>query len=354
MNLKNPLWGPVVPNSTSSAGLPSSTSNSTSSMGLSQDQMNAIIVEIASSSPYLWDFKLFWIIAGLMALATILLPLIGGPTLRWTVKTFHRNRIYSRPLSALLLLGAYAAADYFTPATPYWYIFGISFGSVAGYTLVYASLTGVDEYIWCAYSIIFAASFTMDEIVGPLGNVGLCGYMSLTYLILVWLRSEVEQFVGHRLAQLLQKVKSHLSKIRFRSPGNLHALISDLRAWKLMAIILYYGIAVLLYFYLSKIGSLCVFSITHGVLSINRVIRSACTEEFLLHWLIYACIFWLSFVVTYKFPVYALTSFLPMAYLCPFWVFVDDKGHKYYKDHSRFLNRQQQRIRRFFLYRRNV
>ena len=318
MNLRNPLWGPAIPNSTSSASLPSSTPNSTSSTGSSQDQMNTIIAEIASSSPYLWDFKLFWIIAGLMALATILLPVIGGPIFRWTVKTFHRNRIYIRPLSALLLLGALAAMDYFTPATPYWYLFGITFGSVAGYTLVRASYTGRDQLIWCSYSIIFAASFTMDEIVGPLGNVGLCGYFSLTYLILVWLRPEVEEFVGHRLAQLLQK----------RWLGKLRALISDRRAQKVMAIVIYYGLAVLLYFYLSEIGSLCFFSIPHGVLSINRVIRSASTGEFLLYWLIYAGIFWLSFIVTYKFPVCALTSFLPMAYLFPLWIFLDHKRER--------------------------
>ena len=330
MNLRNPLWGPVIPNSTSSASLPSSTPSSTSSTGLSQDQMNAIIAETAASSPYLWDFKLFWIIAGIMALATILLPLIGGPILRWTVKTFHRNRIYSRPLSALLLLGAYAAMDYFTPATPYWYIFGISFGSVAVYTMVRASCTGIDEYIWCAYSIIFAASFTMDEIVGPLGNVGLCGYMSLTYLILVWLRPEVEQCVGHRLAQLrrlAQLLKQYL-------PTSLSGSLPR----KVIAIILYYGLAVLLYFYLSKIGSLCFFSIPHFVFSTNRVIRNVCDREsrkFFPYWLIYAGIFWLSFIVTYKFPVYALTSFLPMAYLFSFWVFL---GHKYDRDHKRIVD----------------
>ena len=346
MNLRNPLWGPVIPNSTSSASLPTSTSNSTSSMGLSQDQMNTIIAETASSAPYLWDFKLFWIIAGLMTLATILLPLIGGSIFRLTVKTFHRNRIYLRPLIALLLLGALAALDYYIPATPYWYLFGFSFGSVAGCTLIHASYTGRDQLIWCGYSIIFAASFTMDELVGPLGNVGLCGYMSLTYLILVWLRPEVQEFVCVRLAQLLQKVMRHLPTTQCKSLGKLRALISDLRARKVMAIIMYYGLAVLLYFYLSKIGSLCFFSIPHFVLSTNRVIRSACTREFLPHWLVYAGIFWLSFILTYKFPVYALTSFLPMAYLFSLWVFLD---------HNQFFyKQQQQRLSRFFLYRCSV
>lgn len=325
MNLKNPLWGPVIADSTSSASLPSFTPNSTSSMGSSQDQMNTLIAEIASSSPYLWDFKLFWIIAGIMALATILLPLIGGPIFRWTVKIFHRNRIYLRPISALLLLGALAAMDYFSPDTPYWYLFGISFGSVAGYTLIRASYTGKDELIWCAYSTIFAASFAMDETVGSLGKVGLCGYMSLTYLILVWLRPEVEEFVGHRLAQLLQKVMGHLPTVLRKSLRNLRTLIFDLRARKVMAIILYYGLAVILYFFLSNIGSLCFFSIPHGVFSTNRVIRSACTREFLPYWLIYAGIFWMSFYLTYMFPAIALTSFLPMAYLFSFWVFRDHK-----------------------------
>ena len=312
-----------------------------------------------------------------MALATILLPVIGGPIFRWTVKTFHRNRIYLRPLAALLLLGAYAALDYYIPSTPYWYLFGFSFGSVAGYTLIRASYTGKDQLLWCAYSVIFAASFTMDEIVGPLGNVGLCGYMSLTYLILVYLRPEVKQFVGHRLAQLPQKEKvmKRLPTTLCEWLGRLRALISDRRAQKVMAIIVYYGLAVLLYFYLSKIGSLCFFCIPHFVFSTNRVIRSffdisrepqdvpstnrgfrrllsisqepqdvssisrvircAGTREFLPHWLIYAVIFWLSFTVTFKFPVYALTSFLPMAYLFSFWVFLD---------HKPFYNRQKQHL----------
>ena len=345
MNLRNPLWGPVIPNSTSSASLPSSTPDSTSSMGLSQDQ-NTIIAEIASSSPYLWDFRLFWIIAGLMTLATILLPVIGGPIFRWTVKTFHRNMVYLRPLIALLLLGALAALDYFIPTTPYWYVFGFSFGSVAGCTLIYASYTGKDQLIWCGYSIIFAASFTMDELVDFLGpDVGLCGYWSLTYLILVWMRREVKELVTHRLAQLLQRVIRHLPTTLCKALGKLRALLPDLRVRKVMAFLLYYGLAVLLYFLLSNIGSLCFFGIPHGVLSINRLIRSACTREYFPYWLIYAGIVWLSFIVTYKFPVYALTSFLPMAYLFPFWVFLD---------HKRFFYRQQQRLSRFFLYRRNV
>ena len=90
--------------------------------------------------------------------------------------------------------------------------------------------------------------------------------MSLTYLILVWLRPEVVEFVGHRLAQLLQK----------RWLGKLHSLTCDRRAQKVMAIIIYYSLAVLLYFSLPKIGSLC---IPHGVFSINRVIRSVYTGD---------------------------------------------------------------------------
>ena len=345
MNLSTPIWGPVIPNSTSNPSPPGSTPNLTSSMGFSQDQMNAIIAEISSSGPYLWNFKLYWIIVCPTALATILLPLIAGPVLRSTLKTFHRNRIYLRPLVALLFLGAFVALDYFEPPIIYLYLFGASFGSVAGYTLIRASYTGRDQLIWCGYSIIFAASFTMDNLIGSLGNVGICGYMSVTYLILVWLRPEVEELVGRRLSELLQKALRHPPTSQRRTLGKLCALKSDLRVRKAIAIIIYYGLALLIYFLLPIEGSLPFFCIPQGVLATNRIIRSACTGKLLPHWLIYAISFWMSFTIDYVSPVYGLTCFLPMSYLFSMWVFLD---------HKPFFYKQQQRLSRIFLNRRNV
>ena len=345
MNLSSPIWGPLIPSSTSNPSLASSTPTLNSSLGFSQDQMNAIIAEISSSSPYLWDFKLYWIIVGPTTLATILLPLIAGPVLRWTLKTFHRNRIYLRPLVALLCLGALIALDYFIPPTIYLFLFGISFGSVAGYTLIRASYTARDQLIWCGYSVTFAASFTMDNLIRSLANVGICGYMSLMYLILVWLRPEVEELVGRRLAQLLQKVMRHSPTIQRKTLDKLRALESDLRVRKGIAIIFYYGFALLMFYYLPMWYSLCLFSIPHCVFSTNRLIRSACTRKLLPHWLLYAIIFWLSFAVDYDAPtVYGLTCFFPMGYLFCLWIFLD---------HKPFFYKQQQRLGRFLLNRRN-
>ena len=307
--------------------------------------MNAIIAEISSSSPYLWDFKLYWIIVGPTTLATILLPLIAGPVLRWTLKTFHRNRIYLRPLVALLCIGALIALDWFVSPTVYLYLFGISFGSVAAYTLIRASYTGRDQLIWCGYSVTFAASFTMDNLIASLGNVGICGYMSITYLILVFLRPEIEEIVGPRLAQLLQKVMRHSPTMQRETLDKIRTLKSNLLFREGIAIILYYGFAVLIFLKLSMWYSLCLFTIPHLVFSTNRLIRSVCTRKLLPHWLLYVIIFWLSFAVDYDAPtVYGLTCFFPMGYLFCLWIFLD---------HKPFFYKQQQRLSRFLLNRRN-
>ena len=348
MNLSAPIWGPVIPNSpnstnsTSNPSLPSSTPTLTSSMGFSQDQTNAIIAEISSSGPYLWSFKLYWIIIGPTTLTTILLPLIAGPVLRLTLKTFHRNRIYLRPLVALLCLGAFVVMDFFIPGIIYLSLFGVSFGSVAGYTLIRASYTGRNQLIWCGYSIIFAASFAMDRLIGTLG---ICGYTSLIYLISVWLRPEVEELAGRRFAQLLQKVMRHFPTIQRKTLGKIRALDSNLRARKAIAIIIYYGLAFLIYHFLPKYGSLCFFCIPQGVLATNRIIRSARTGKFLPHWTIYAFSLCTSFTIDLVSPVYGFTCFFPMGYLFSLWIFPDCKA---------FFYKQQQRLSEFELNRRNV
>ena len=185
----------------------------------------------------------------------------------------------------------------------------------------------------------------MDNLIASLGNVGICGYMSITYLILVFLRPEIEEIVGPRLAQLLQKVMRHSPTMQRETLDKIRTLKSNLLFREGIAIILYYGFAVLIFLKLSMWYSLCLFTIPHLVFSTNRLIRSVCTRKLLPHWLLYVIIFWLSFAVDYDAPtVYGLTCFFPMGYLFCLWIFLD---------HKPFFYKQQQRLSRFLLNRRN-
>ena len=326
MNLSDPIWGPIIPAAPSSDSPRNSTSNTTNSTGFSQNQTNAIIGEIASSGAYLWSLKLYWIISAPVTLATILLPLVAGPIFRSTVRAFYRNRTYLRPLVAIIILGGFTYIDVAVEGDAYTLGFGITLSAVALYMLYRASRSGKNQVIWCGYSITFAASFTIDQLVNP-GPFGISGYVSLGYLLVAWLRPEIRK--------PLQFITSHYVQLRDKWLNFIHTKINRW-TWQVVVIIIYYGFASLVYKFMSPYGRLAIFSIPLGVLSINRSIRSFFAQKHVYHWRLYTFIFLLSLTLDLATPVHGFTCFLPMSYLFVFYI---------YHDHVLFFRKQLQRLR---------
>ena len=326
MNLSDPIWGPIIPAATSSNSSKNSTSNTTNSTGFSQNQTNAIIGEIASSGAYLWTFKIYWIISAPVTLATILLPLVAGPIFRSTVRAFYRNRTYLRPLFAIIVLGGFTYMDAALNEYIYTLVFGTTLGAVALYMLCRASRSGKNQVIWCGYSITFAASFTIDHLVNT-GRVGISGYVSLGYLLVAWLRPEIRK--------PLQFIIRHYVQARDKWLDYIYTKISR-STRQVMVVVIYYSFATFVCLLVPFIGSLAIFSIPLGVLSINRSIRSFFAQKNVYHWALYTLIFGVSLTVDLATTVHGFTAFLPMSYLFASYI---------YHDHVLFFRKQLQRLR---------
>ena len=332
MNLSDPIWGPVIPAATSSDGSTNSTTNTTNSTGFSQNQTNAIIGEIASSGAYLWDFKLYWIISAPVTLATILLPLVAGPTFRSTVRTFYRNRTYLSPLAGILLLVGLFSVDVGLDRYVYSLDFGITLGTVALYMLCRASRSGKNQVIWCGYSITFAASFTIDQLVDT-EPVGISVYVSLGYLLVAWLRPGIRK--------PSQGITRHYVQLRDKWLDYIHTKINRW-TWQVVVVIIYYVFASLVLIFVPYHGRLAMFSIPLGVLSINRVIRSFFAQKHVYHWVLYTLIFGVSLALDLASTLdgftgfTSFTGFLPMSYLFVFYI---------YNDHVLFFRKHRQRLR---------
>ncbi|KAL9629740.1 MAG: hypothetical protein Q9204_005102, partial [Flavoplaca sp. TL-2023a] len=176
MNIQDPLWGPIIPGGT----LPGTSENLTARAnttkalndtaqanvtGMALNQTDVLVSAISSSGGYLWSFKIYWIIATPVTFATILLPLIAGPTARYIVKFSYHNRAYSRiGLSLLGIVGEIIAAITLPPNV-YIIIFGVAYGILAFGMLSWASVPGRNQLAWAAFAMVYAYSILLDLFV---------------------------------------------------------------------------------------------------------------------------------------------------------------------------------------------
>ncbi len=353
MHISEPIWGPVILDAMTSSNSANSEANMSSPAGFSSAETDAIVAAISSSGSYLWSFKMYWIIAAPITLATILLPLVAGPIFRRSVIYLYQNRYYARPILALLGLGGIVAMDQFAPVIPYLYVFGISYGLVALYKLIHASVYGKNQWIWTGFSIVFATSLAMDELVAAFAKVGMTGYLPLIYLFLVWYRFEIRDWLGPRL----QRPWSHISQ-RCRKLQLLQFLQSKRWIWQVSLLCIYYTSAVLIYVNVPYYGALSIFSIPLGILAINRFIRSFVTRVYIIRWTVYTVLYTASLIMDARAAwnsdceydhvlynsgpsgelgsdcgqgllVFGFTCFVPATYLFGFWIFLDYKNPIY-------------------------
>ncbi|KAL9036421.1 MAG: hypothetical protein Q9180_004312 [Flavoplaca navasiana] len=202
MNIKDPLWGPIIPGGLlpGTSGNVTARANTTKALnhtaqanvtGMALNQTDVLVSAISSSGGYLWSFKIYWIIAAPVTFATILLPLIAGPTARYIVKFSDHNRAYSRfALSLLGSVGEIISAIIFPP-TLFIIIFCVAYGILAFGMLSWASVPGRSQLAWAAFAMVYAYSLMLDAIVFAFDKAPVTALVPLLFLNLTLFRSEI-------------------------------------------------------------------------------------------------------------------------------------------------------------------
>ncbi|KAL8905635.1 MAG: hypothetical protein Q9207_002508 [Kuettlingeria erythrocarpa] len=162
MNVKDPVWGPVIPRTFQPETLDNMTAQANTSTAIALNQKDTITSAISMSGGYLWSFKMYWIIAAPVTFATILLPLVAGPTIRYIVEFFYHNRAYSRIALSLLGVAGEVLAAVFLPFLAYLIVFGVAYGTLALGILSQSSLSARNQLLWASFAAVFAYSLLLD------------------------------------------------------------------------------------------------------------------------------------------------------------------------------------------------
>ena len=344
MNISTPLWGPIFPSESADNSPVDSMPLANKSTGFSASENEANLSTISTSGDtYLWSFKMYWMIATPVTLATILAPFIAGSVLRYMNQRVYDNRAYFRLGLTMSALAAISVMDEFAPVLPYFIIFGVAYGLLALIMLVRTSINGRNEWIWAGFAITFAAAVAMDELVDAFDGVGITGFLPLIYLFLIWFRSEISEVLWRWLSMLNSFVG------RSPLPERLRMGLS----WesKIVVLCVYYAIAVPIYIGVPLYGTLCIFSIPLGVLAINRMISSFSNGIGRLFWSTYAILYSLSLSIDVSFlfisqcwaedywgeldswcngspsPVFGFTCFAPVTYMFIGWISSGNSTH---------------------------
>ncbi len=171
MNLKDPLWSkkgspdlvPAVANGSSIANTMDNPSNNMSLFNT--NETDAIINAIAASGTHLWSLKDYWIITLPVVVATIFLPIIVGPVFRFSVKNLLKNTAFIVPILMFFTVVASLATSLKDKFAAYTAVVLFPFGVTAVGLLIYASLTGKEQILWCGYAITYGTSLWIDTFV---------------------------------------------------------------------------------------------------------------------------------------------------------------------------------------------
>ena len=164
------------------------------------NQTDVLVSAISSSGGYLWSFKIYWIIAAPVTFATILLPLIAGPTMRYVVKLSYNNRTYSRiGLSYGGMVGEIYLAIKLS-ANVRIIIFGVAYGLLAFGMLSWALVPGRNQLAWAAFATVYAYSLMLDALVIAFERVPATGLVPLIFLIPTLFRSEILRLFRPKIA----------------------------------------------------------------------------------------------------------------------------------------------------------
>ena len=195
MNLKDPLWSknaspnpaPGVANGSTMAN----TIDSPSNMSLfNTNETDAIINAITGSGTHLWSFKDYWIVTLPVVAATIFLPIIVGPVFRYSIKKLLGNTAFIVPILMLLTIVASIATSLKDKFTAYAVVILFPFALTAVALVIYASMKGKDQILWCGYAITYGTSLWIDTFVRDFRIIDtpkgpwVAGLLPPTYLLL--------------------------------------------------------------------------------------------------------------------------------------------------------------------------
>ena len=171
MNLKDPLWPKKgspksttgVANGSTMANITDSPSNNISLFNTNES--DAIINAISGSGTHLFSFQDYWIVTLPVVAATIILPIIVGPVFRYSIRKLLKNTALIVPILMLLTIVASIATSLKDKFTAYTVMVLFPFGLTAAALVVYASVTGKDQILWCGYAITYGTSLWIDTFV---------------------------------------------------------------------------------------------------------------------------------------------------------------------------------------------
>ena len=340
MNISQPLWGELISSAANYSTNGSTVAAPNNLTVISENDADAIIDTISSSGTYLWSFEMYWAVAAPATLATILLPLVAGPTVRFLVTISYHNRTYARIIGTLVLIGGLTVADLFLWEDDYLYVFGIGCGVPTFAVLCVSSWFGKDQWLWCGFSIIFAECIVFEWYFSD----GLTNWVPFVYLMIIW-------WIDYILTMPTPFVQ-RMKKFSDRTLDRLQKLyMSHQKRWIWLSIFVYYGLAGVVYWTGPAFILIIVFGIPLGVQAINRFVHSLAVKEKRRYWLLYLIVYTgsvatdISILITSPtttapYQSWAQTTFVPVAYLILAWLWANYQG-KVKAYFERFRNRAQ-------------
>ena len=166
MNLANPLWS----SENSPAQAPVAQSSPTNS-ALSQPETDAIVSAIQSSGPFLFTFQSYWYISVGATVVTIVLPLIAGATLRWTMRLLAKAKLYWR-VAVFWALGTYNVNS-FSHNIYQNYTSGLVV-LFSLYKLGVALHQRRRRRIWLFWTLVYAGAWVLELTVIPISSLVGC------------------------------------------------------------------------------------------------------------------------------------------------------------------------------------
>ena len=333
MNISDPIWGPVVPNSTSSESAVSDTALANRTLASEQSQTANITSAISDAGGHLWSFKTYWVITGPLTLATILLPLMAGPTIRFVLRFSYNNKAYARLLLLILAIGFEVGIQFAVSPTVYLVVYGPFFGALAVFNLARATTQSKHELLWAFFAAMVGYSVLIDEFLLDSYPVPLTCILPLGFLIILWFSIENRHFIVHGFWLHITRTKLVAWLISFCGKYARRLLA--------IAIAFFFGLSVLIWIKAPIVGwVICVPPL--GVLAINRMLHSFVVRENRFIWFSYAAIYGLFLGIDANGSSH-VTSLVPGACLATGWVIHNTEA---------FFSRHWWRLKHFLLHKK--
>lgn len=116
----------------------------------------------SSPSPHLWSVAQFLYISVALSAATFVLPVIGGPVFRSTLRSFNRYRVYWRVAVLVFVLSATIVLDVDIPPFPFEMVFAIPQTLFTFYELWRASERNRPKRRWAGHATILGVCIAID------------------------------------------------------------------------------------------------------------------------------------------------------------------------------------------------